>query len=158
MSGLLFWYRGRSEREQRLLLLMLVIAVPLLLWLLVYRPVTGALDAAWDRHRDAVERHGQVLAAVDAAKAARQPIAAPVAGEIAALAGESAGRAGLTLSSAAAQGSDRASVSIAGGEPRAMLAWLGQLEAQGVAVEDLRMTPAPDGSVSLTAVLARRGR
>lgn len=158
MSSLLVWYRGRSEREQRLLLLMLAIALPLLLWLLVYRPVTGALESAWDRHREAVERHGRVLAAVDAMKAARQAVAAPVVGEMAALAGESAGRSGLTLSSAAAQGPDRASVSIAGGEPRLMLAWLRGLEQQGVVVEDLRMTPAPDGSVSLTAVLARRGR
>lgn len=158
MSSLVLWYRGRSEREQRLLLLMLAVAIPLLLWLLVWRPVTGALDTAWDRHRDAVERHGRVLAAVEAMKGARQPVAAPIAGEIAALAGESAGRSGLTLSSAAAQGPDRASVSIAAGEPRAMLAWLRGLEAQGIAVEDLRMTPAPDGSVALTAVLARRGR
>ena len=158
MSAILAWYGSRSSREQRLLLAMLAIAVPVLLWLLVYQPVTRALEGAWDRHAEAVDRHGRVLASVEALKGAARPVAAAPAGEMAALASESAGRSGLTLASAAAQGSDRAAVSIAAGAPQAMLTWLRGLEAQGVLVEDLRMTPAPDGTVALTAVLTRGRR
>jgi general secretion pathway protein M len=158
MTAMIDWFRGRSVREQRLLLAMLAIALPLLLWLLVWRPVDAALTGAWDRHAEAVDRHGRVLAAAEALEAGARPGPTLATGEIAALAGEAAGRSGLTLASAAPQGPDRAAVSIAAGEPRAMLAWLRGLEEQGVVIDDLRMTPAPDGTVALTAVLARRSR
>lgn len=158
MTALLAWYRGRTARERRLLLLMLCIALPLLGWLLVWRPVDGALTAAWDRHAEAVERHGQVMAAVTALEGTTRPAAAVTGGPLNAVAGEAAARAGLTLASAAPQGPDRASVSVAAGDPRTMLTWLRGLEEQGVVVSDLRMAPAADGSVTLTAVLARAGR
>ena len=158
MTALLTWYRARSARERRLLLLMLCIALPVLAWLLVWRPVDSALTAAWDRHAEAVERHGQVMAVVEALEGTTRPAASTTGGPLNAVAGEAAARVGLTLASAAPHGPDRASVSVAAGDPRTMLTWLRGLEEQGVVVSDLRMTPSADGSVTLTAVLARGSR
>jgi len=41
--------------------------------------------------------------------------------------------------------------------PSAALAWLDGLGTQGLAVEQLTMTPAPDGSVSVSVTLRRAG-
>lgn len=157
MTALANWFRARSLREQRLLLVMLAIALPLLLWLLVWQPVKQGLSAAKERHAEAVERHSRVLAAAESLQQARRTDGTP-GGELAAYVGGAAGRSGLTLASADAQGPDRLAVAIAAGDPRAVVGWLRGFEQQGLAVADLRMTPAPDGTVALTATLARPGR
>lgn len=157
MTSISGWFQARSEREQRLILVMLAVALPVLLWLLVWRPVELALDGAQERHAEAVQRNGRVKAAAAALKQARQPRETP-AGDLAAYVGEAAGRAGLSLSSAEAQGPERAAVTIASGDTRAMIGWLRTLEQQGLVVRDLRLTPAGDGSAALTAVLSRPGR
>lgn len=157
MTALASWFRGRSLREQRMLLAMLGVAVPVLLWLLVWRPVTGALDAARERHAEAVERHGRVLTAAAALKGAGRPVAAPP-GDLASYVGQAASNSGLSLTAAAAQGPNRAAVAIASGDPRAMTGWLRGFEQQGLVVQEVRMTPTADGSASLTAVVARPGR
>ena len=157
MSALTAWYRGRSPREQRLLLGMLAVAVPVLLWLAVWRPAERALQVATARHAEAIERQGRVLAAARALKTARAPAETP-AGDLAAYLGQAAGRSGIALASATAQGPDRASVAIAGGDPRAMAGWLRGLEQQGIVVQQLRMTSTPEGAVAMSATLSRPGR
>ena len=157
MTALASWFRGRSLREQRMLLAMLAVAVPVLLWLLVWRPVNNALEEARERHAEAIERHGRVLATARALKQERRPVAAP-AGDLAGYVGQAAANAGLSLTGASAQGPDRAAVTIASGDPRAMTGWLRGFEQQGLVVQELRITPAADGSASLTAVVARPGR
>lgn len=157
MSGIRSWYRARSSREQRLILAMLAIALPIGLWLAMWRPVDAALDAAHARHAAAVERHARVVFAVEELKNATRPSAMP-GGDVSAYVGEAAGNAGLTLGSASAQGRDRVAVTIPGGDPRMIVGWLRSLEQQGFVVDELRMTPVPQGAVSLSAVLARPGR
>ena len=157
MTALTSWFRGRSAREQRMLLVMLTVAAPVLLWLLVWRPLTGALDAARERHAEAVERHGRVQAAAAALKGAGRPVAAPP-GDLASYVGQAASNSGLSLTAADAQGPNRTAVTIASGDPRAMIGWLRGFEQQGLVVRELRMAPATGGSASLTAVVARPGR
>lgn len=157
MRGLLSWYRARARREQWLLLAMLALALPVLLWLAVWRPLDQALDAAILRHAEAVQRQGRVAAAAEALKSVRRPAETPV-GDLAAYVGQSAGRSGLSLASAAAQGPDRATVAIAAGDPRAMAGWLRGLEQQGIVVQQLRMTSTNQGTVALSATLSRPGR
>ena len=157
MNGALRWFRARSVREQRLLLLMMAVAVPVLVWLGVWRPLAGALDTARERHAAAVERHGRLLAAAEGLKHARRPAETP-GGDLSAYVGEAAANAGLTLASATAQGRDRVAVSITSGDPRAIIGWLRGFEQQGIVVQEARMTPGQSGSAALTAVLSRPGR
>lgn len=157
MTALRTWFAARSVREQRLLLLMLAVALPVLLWLAVWRPVAEALDTAKTRHAEAVERHGRVLAAAAALKRARRPTDTP-AGDLAAYVGQAAARSGLTLASADAQGPDRVAIQAPAGDPRAMAGWLRGFEQQGLVVQELRMSPAAPGSAAMTAVLSRPGR
>ena len=68
---------------------------------------------------------------------------------------EAATQAGLTLDSTTAAGPDDVSISIAQARPTAAVQWLRDFELRGIRVEDLRMTPGADGTVSLTARLVR---
>ena len=150
------WYSARSVRERRLILLMLVIAVPLLAWLLVVVPLSNAYEEALERHLEAVDRNGRVRALAEPARISR-PLAAPAAGaaDLALVVTEAATQAGLTLDSTSPAGPDAVTISIAQARPMAAVQWLRDFELRGIRVEDMRMAPAADGTVSLTARLVR---
>ena len=150
------WYSARSLRERRLILLMLVIAVPLLAWLLVVVPLSNAYEEALERHLEAVDRNGRVRALAEPARIAR-PVAAPATGaaDLALVVTEAATQAGLTLDSTSPAGPDAVTISIAQARPMAAVQWLRDFELRGIRVEDMRMAPAADGTVSLTARLVR---
>lgn len=151
------WYGGRTRREQLLLLVMVAIAVPLLLWLLVVMPVTAAYRDSLQDQLEAVDRHGRVLALADAAKASPARAPSPDAGtDMQLLLTEAAGNAGIALQQATPDGPDAATVGAAGVRAPAVAQWLRELDARGIAVSELRMTPQGDGTVSVSARLARR--
>lgn len=150
------WYESRSVRERRLLLLMLAIALPLLAWLLIVAPLSNAYDDALDRHLEAVDRNGRIRALADPARATR-PAVVPTAGsaDLALIVTEAATQSGLTLDSTSAAGPDTVTIAIAQARPTAAVQWLRDFELRGIRVEDLRMTPASDGTVAVTARLVR---
>lgn len=150
------WYQSRSARERRLILLMTAIALPLLAWLLVVMPLSNAYESALDRHLEAVDRNGRVRALADPSRIAR-PVVAPAAGgaELALVVAEAATQSGLTLDSNSAAGPDAVTITIAQARPTAAVQWLRDFELRGIRVEDLRMSPAADGTVSVTARLVR---
>ncbi len=153
------WYESRSLRERRLLLLMLAIAVPSLAWLLVVAPLNNAYDSALDRHLEAVDRSGRIRALADPARVTRSA-AVPATGgaELALVVTEAATQAGLTLDSTSAAGPDTVTIAIAQARPTAAVQWLRDFELRGIRVENLRMTPAADGTVAVTARLVRSSR
>lgn len=157
--GARHWYESRSVRERRLLLLMSAIAVPLLAWLLLVAPLSNAYDEALDRHLEAVDRNGRIRALADPARVARSA-AVPMTGgaELALVVTEAATQAGLTLDSTSAAGPDTVTIAIAQARPTAAVQWLRDFELRGIRVEDLRMTPAADGTVALSARLVRTRR
>ena len=57
------WYRGRSLREQRLILIMGTLFALVFLWLLVIRPLGDALAGAKARHAEAVIERAEARAA-----------------------------------------------------------------------------------------------
>lgn len=153
------WYQSRSIRERRLILLMLAIAVPLLSWLLIVAPLSAAYEDALDRHLEAVDRNGRVRALADPARVTRPAIAPGSGGaELALVVTEAATQAGLTLDSTSAAGPDTVTIAIAQARPPAAVQWLRDFEQRGIRVEDLRMTPAADGTVAVSARLVRTSR
>ena len=146
------WYLTRSERERRLILLMLAIAVPLLAWLLVVRPLERSYERALDEHLAAVDRNGRVRALAAAPRTAGPGVA--IEGDLGLIVAESAAQAGLSADSSAS-GPDAVTVTIASARAPAAVQWLRDFELRGLRVEDLRMTPGADGTVSLSARLAR---
>ncbi len=152
------WYGSRSQREQRMLLLMTAIALPLLIWFLIVRPLSNAYDSALDRHLAAVDLNGRVRA-LAAGKIGRPivNVGAPNS-DIALIIAERAAQSGLVLDTNTAAGPNDVSISIAAAPTIAATQWLAQLERDGFAINDLRMTPTPDGNVAVSARLVRRPR
>lgn len=155
--GVREWYGTRSTREQRLILLMVGIALPLLAWLLLVQPLSRAYDAALDRHLLSIDRNARVRALAESARSVSSASTGPAAQDLGMLVTESAGRAGLAIASNAGAGAGTANVTIAQAPSTAAMQWLRELETRGVRIEELRIAPAGQGLVSVTARLARNG-
>lgn len=157
MGNIIDWYQGRSQREQRLILLMLAIALPLLTWLLIVRPLQIAYDDALQAHLEAVDRNGRVHWLVEQSE--RGPIATPASAgtDLTLVVAELASRQGLQLAANDPSGQNRVRINVAAGSPIAMQGFLADLEMEGVAIDSLRMAPTADGGggATLSAELSR---
>lgn len=150
------WFMGRAERERWLIAAMLAIALPLLIYLLVYAPLERALGESRERHIAAVQLNARTKAQLAQLEESRSLPGTPAVSDLALLVGESAGRSGITVASTEPRGAGVA-VSLAGASSTSALRWLQELEAQGAVVTDMQVTPAPDGTLAITAKLGRRG-
>lgn len=147
------WYVGRSRREQLMLLLMLAVALPVLAWLLVVRPLSAAYDRALTDHLEAVDRHGRVLALTSGSP--RSVRGGEFGGDLQQLVTQTAGQVGIALGRVVPAGPNAIEVSGTGARAPSVTQWLQQLEARGATVEQLTMSPLPDGSINLSARLVR---
>ena len=146
------WWEARSERERWLVGVMTVLAAILLLWLLVVRPLSDALDAAKARHGDAA-----VLLAQAKARAQPPITSSPAAsGPVDSIIMRTAAGAGFPGARIAAQGPGRASVSIDAARPQALFGWIAQMEQAGLVVERLRAQANPDHTISAEMALRAR--
>ena len=148
------WFAGLTQRERTLVAVAGGLAAAIVLVFGIALPLGRAHDAAHVRHREAVEVSSRLLAqlaALEAPVARRSAIAGPVSQVVAA----SADSAGFVLQSNQARGAEGTTIAVPTARPSAALAWLDGLAAQGIVLENLTMTPAADGSVSVNASLRR---
>ncbi|NNM77899.1 type II secretion system protein M [Sphingomonas sp. ID1715] len=146
------WWRERSLREQRLLLIMFALLGLTILWLGIYRPVESALSAARERHQQAVIALGEVHAQSDALRAFGGSPAA--SGPLAPIVTQAATEAGFANAVVAAQGERRVSISIPAARPAPVLGWIAGLEARGIVVERLTARANSDPTLTVDATLA----
>ena len=149
---MILWWEARSERERWLVGTMLVLFVILLIWLLVVRPLSDALDAAKMRHGDAAV----ALAEARARTAPMGAVGPAAAGPIVALVTRTAAAAGFPGARVAAMGAGRATVSLDAARPQALFGWIAQMEQAGLMVERLRTRANADHTVA--AELTMRAR
>jgi len=147
------WYAARTLRERLLLQLMAAIAIPLLLWLLLVRPLSNAYDDALRRQLEAADRNGRVklLAERGAMGEARVPGAVP---DLGLFLTDSARQRGITAEAQAGSAPGSAVISIASSTAPMALEWLRSLEEQGYRVSDVRIAPTGPGAVSATATIS----
>ena len=147
------WFGARTLREQRLLQLMAAIAIPLLIWFVLVLPLSNAYDDALQRQLQAADRNGRVkaLAARAATGDAKAPAAVP---DLALYLGDSARQRGIAAETHAGAAPGSAVISIASASAPTALEWLRSLEEQGYLVSDVRVAPAGNGSVTVTATLS----
>jgi general secretion pathway protein M len=145
------WWDARSARERWLVGTMLLLALVLLVWLLIVRPLSDALDAAR-------MRHGAAAVALAEARARAEPSAAgPAAsGPADAIVARTAAAAGFPGARIAGQGPGRASVGLDAARPQALFGWIAQMEQQGLVVERLRAQANQDRTLSAEMVLGAR--
>lgn len=139
-------------RERVLILIMLGLLAVVVLWLGIVRPVNDALARARAEHVIAVDRAGQIDAAVLALR--RTAGAAPVLeGALDQIVAQSATEAGFTLESQNLVGPDRMAIAIGSARPTALFTWLSVLEARGIGVETITVQPGANGTVSARIML-----
>lgn len=150
-AQLLAWWRERSLREQRLLLVMLALLAVTVLWLGVYRPMQNALSAARERHQQAVIRLAEARAGADALRGLKSAaLPAPLAPFVT----QAANEAGFANAVVAPQGERRVSVSISSARPAPFFSWIAALEARGIVVERLSARANSDPTLAVDATLA----
>jgi general secretion pathway protein M len=148
------WWRERSPRERTMLQVMLGLAVLVLGWLLVVRPLTDSLDAAKTRHAAALTALGEARArGVPGAS----PNAPPAAGPVDSLVARTANEAGFTNARITSQGATRASVAVESARPQVLFAWVARLEQSGLVVERLVARANSDRTVAAEITLRKRG-
>lgn len=145
------WWRGRSVREQRLLLVMFALLAVTVLWLGIYRPMEAALSNARERHQQAVIRLGEVRAAAAALKSGP---AVGLPGPLVSVVTQAATDAGFANAVVTPQGDRRVSVSIPSARPAPFFAWIASLEARGIVVERLSARANSDPTLAVDASLA----
>ncbi len=157
-GGFKTWWRGRTLREQRLLLAMLGLAAIVLLWLLIVRPLGDSLSRARERHADAAlalaEARGQ------AALIRQLEGSAPVAPQeaIDALVSRSATEAGFPITRLEREGANQATMVLGSVRPQAFFGWLSQMETgRGLIVERLSATTNSDQTLSVQVTFRARG-
>ena len=155
IERLLFWFRGRSRREQYLL----AGAAALAFLTLVYGVLAfgDALAAAKSRHADAVIALGETQARVDAVKAAQIGRAVALDAPLEAVIRARANDAGFALTNVSSQGTDRVQIMIASARPGALVAWIADLEAAGILVDRLGTTDNGDRTVAAQITLKAQG-
>ena len=150
------WYEARSIREQRMLLAMALVALPLLLYLLLVLPLSSAYQHALRTQLEAVDRNGRVKAM---AKRLETGAAAPPAvADLNLFLIDNARASGLTV--AADRGAEPAlsSIKIDATSPSSVFTWIRQLEGQGYRIDSLRLTPAANAQVSAELIVRGGGR
>lgn len=150
------WYATRSERERMLIPIGAVIAV-LGLCYLVALPVSDALASARSRHADAVIALSETQVRVDAVKAAASGRAVALDAPLDSVIRSRADAAGFALTDVVPQGSDRVQIRIASARPGVLLAWIADLERDGLLVDTLATTDNGDRTVAVTMLLKSQG-
>lgn len=148
------WFMSRTPRERWLLSAMLAIALPLLAFLLVYRPLMVRLDEAKARHLAAVQRHGAVQAQLAMLEEAPRAVTRPTAGSLSIRITDAAAQAGVRLTANQPRGNDVAVIAVAPAPPTATLRWLRELEANGISIRELSVSPQGAGAAVVSATLA----
>jgi general secretion pathway protein M len=154
MSG---WWRARSLREQMLIAIMGLMLAIVLGWLLVARPLAGALETAHARQQAAAVALGEARARSAQAREASGVETASPPLPIAGLVQRSAADSGFPAARVEAQGTARARLAIQAARPQALFGWIATLQARGIVVESLQARANLDHTVSVEAVLKARG-
>jgi general secretion pathway protein M len=157
MDGLTLWWRERTRREQRLLLVMLGLFALVLLWLLVVRPLADALDSAQQRHHDAVLALAEARARDEAGRRLQGQRVATAPLPVDALVSRTGAEAGFTNARIAGQGPARATFALDAVRPQAFFGWVRLLERRGLVVESLRARANGDRTLAVEAAFRARG-
>ncbi|MDQ8027371.1 MAG: type II secretion system protein GspM [Brevundimonas sp.] len=152
------WWDGRTVRERRMLMVMAVLALAVLVWLAVVRPVQVWQGAASDRRIEAEETLAEVRSGLRIIAPSAAPSAAPqvVAGGegLEPLVRRTAEAAGLNVVTTMAAGGGLG-IQMSQAPGRETFAWLAGLEAdQGVKVCSLGVMENADATLNIDGALS----
>lgn len=151
MTTIRTWFEGRTQREQRMVLAMALIALPLLIYLLLVVPLERAYKAALQDELAAVDRNGRVKAMADRMAAGSK--AAPAVADLSLFLIDNARGGGLTVSAERGAEPALSTVRIDPTSAPAIFGWIRGLENQGYRIDSMRITPGTGGQVGAELVV-----
>lgn len=159
MARLKSWWRLRSLREQRLLLVGGALLAGTILWFGILRPIDRGLADARARHARAV------LALADARSQAvairrLQAVTPPILpGPLPLAVGRLAEEAGFAVARMEPQSDRQVNVVMNAARAQALFSWIDQLERRhGLVVDRLRATANSDATLAVELSVRARGR
>ncbi len=153
------WWRGRTVREQRLLLVMAAVIALVLAWLLVIQPLGDSLSAARERHAAVVLRLAEARGQAAAIRTLQAAPAIVLPGPLAAVLGNAATEAGFSAARVEPQGAGAALIVIDSARPQAVFGWVRQMEQRhGLIVDRLSATTNSDQTLAVQVVFRARSR
>ena len=155
-ESLKLWWRTRTLREQRLLLAMSALAVVVLLWLLVIRPIGDALSAARERHGAAVLALAEARAQATAIGTLQERRPASLGAPLDAIINQSATEAGFPVARVEREGINQATLVIESVRPQAFFAWVNRMEDRGLIVERLSARTNSDQTLGVEITFRAR--
>lgn len=151
------WYDALSLREKRLILVAAALAVVTILWLGIIRPVGDGLATSRERHANAVVRLAETEARVRAVQRAQRNRPPPLEAPLEAIIRDRASTAGFVLANVTPQAANQVQIAITSARPAALFAWIADLEAAGILVDQLSTTDNGDQTVSAQLSLKAQG-
>jgi len=147
------WYAGLSRREQVLVGIAGGLASMVILIFGIIVPSLSALDAAETAHDEAVQRRGRIEAAVEAALTLKPGTGVAGSPNIALIVTQGAAEKGFDLMTTANAAAGQVTFRIDQARAPAFLAWLHELESQGIMVSSVTLRGGANGSISVEAQL-----
>ena len=152
------WWRLRTRREQRLLLVMTALLLAVAVWLLIVRPADRALARARMRHDAAVLMLAHVRGGADMIHRLEAHAPSPIEAPLETFIGQQAVEAGFT-GAHVAPGGGTAALSIDAVRPRAFFPWVADMERRhGLVVDNLTARTNSDATLAVQATFRARER
>jgi general secretion pathway protein M len=148
------WWNSLSRREHALLGIAGALTLAVLASAALWGPIGGAYAGVEAEYRAASERQARMAAKVALLKTPAADGGA-AALPVDALVRDTAAEIGVTLDRNEARGADGASVAIATIRAQALFPWLDRLEQQGLVIDQLTVTAAPDRTLAVVADMRR---
>ena len=158
MAAIRAWYYGLSHREQLLVGVAGALAAVVLLIFGIILPSMSAIDRAGIAHDEAVQRRGRIEATVDAALAQKPSGRIAGGADIALIVTQGAAEKGFDLVKSANAAPGQMTFRMDQARAPALLAWLTELESQGVAVNSITLRGGTNGSVTVETQLQQVAR
>lgn len=153
------WFGALSGREQIMVGAAGALAAAVIGIYAVTLPLLAAIDAKRAQYSAATERRGAIVAQVEAAAGANAGGGAGGAnmptGSVQQIISQSATEAGFVLDRADGSGADKVDIVMAKAKPQALMVWLNDWEQRGLLTERLTIKAGNDGTIAVTATLAR---
>jgi general secretion pathway protein M len=151
------WFIALSRREQILVGIAAVLALGVIGFFLVYRPLYDVATDAKRSFYDATMQAGRIEAKTQALSMPADTRPAEAIAALNLLLASEAAERGFTLDANTAQGPGRAEIAIGSARSTAFLTWVADLERRGVVPETLVVRRMDNGTVSVSARLTKVG-
>lgn len=153
------WWKTRTARERWLIGVAGGLAVLVLSWLLIVRPIDLMRESAKARHDAAVIALGRIDARLEAIEAVLANPRAPVSGRIGDVVMAEAVRVGFNTAQTEPAGTDGVRVIIGAARAQTFFAWVADLETRlGLDIDALTVRPNADETLSADVTFRRGGQ